>query len=152
MSRLAANIPLIKNNLSPLAFNDVAVDVHAAGTLGVYELNDNSLLRDVFLWAYERSASRYKAVRQSLGEPDPVRLQYRLQLREIVTDVIQEKVTPQAAVEFVETFAASAIPEADRDVFTEMVLVELNSLHDGNFARYSVRPSQFADWLTAWKR
>lgn len=36
------------------------------------------LLRDVFVWAYKRSCSRYSAVRQSLGEPDLFRTQYRL--------------------------------------------------------------------------
>ena len=30
-------------------------------TLGVYELNDIALLKDVFIWAYERSAARYAA-------------------------------------------------------------------------------------------
>jgi hypothetical protein len=44
------------------------------GVLGVYELNRIELLRDVFIWAYQRSCARYSAVRQSLGEPDPFRL------------------------------------------------------------------------------
>lgn len=39
--------------------------------LGVYELKKIDLLKDVFISAYERSAARYAAVRQSLGEPDP---------------------------------------------------------------------------------
>jgi len=37
--------------------------------LGVYELTKIDLLKDVFIWAYERSAARYAAVRQSLGNP-----------------------------------------------------------------------------------
>ncbi len=36
-----------------------------------------ALLRDVFIWAYERSAARYAAVRQSLGESDPFRMRHR---------------------------------------------------------------------------
>ena len=69
VSRLAANIPLIKANLAPLSFTDVPGDLYTRATLGVYERNDVALLRDVFLWAYERSAARYAAVRQSLGSP-----------------------------------------------------------------------------------
>ncbi len=38
----------------------------------------------------ERSAARYAAVRQSLGEPDPFRLRYREQLRELIADLVRE--------------------------------------------------------------
>ena len=52
--------------------------------LGVYELNKVDLLKDVFIWAYERSAERYAAVRQSLGDPDPFRQRHREALRQLV--------------------------------------------------------------------
>ncbi len=83
VSRLSANIPFIKQNLTPLSFTDVPRNVYTDAILGVYELNRIELLRDVFIWAYERSAARYAAVRQSLGEPDPFRLKYRDPLREV---------------------------------------------------------------------
>jgi Fic family protein len=53
VSRLAANIPLIKANLVPLSFTDVPSDLYTQAMLGVYEMNDPALLHDVFLWAYE---------------------------------------------------------------------------------------------------
>ena len=77
VSRLAANIPLIRENLCPLSFVDVPEQVYVSGLLGVYELNRIELLREVFVWAYERSSSLYSATRQELGEPDPFRLRYR---------------------------------------------------------------------------
>jgi hypothetical protein len=43
-SRLAANIPLIRQNLSPLSFVDVPEDLYVEGTLGVYELTRIELL------------------------------------------------------------------------------------------------------------
>ena len=89
VSRLAANIPFIKGNLSPLSFTDVPRSTYTDAILGVYELNEADLLKDVFIWAYERSADRYAAVRQSLGEPDPFRLRHRAALREIVGEVIR---------------------------------------------------------------
>jgi hypothetical protein len=64
VSRLAANIPLIKSNLSPISFVDVPHETYTRGTLGIYELNRVALLKDVFLWAYERSAVRYASIRQ----------------------------------------------------------------------------------------
>ena len=61
VSRLAANIPLIKANLSPLSFTEVPIKTYTEAILGVYEMNQIDLLKDVFIWAYERSASRYAA-------------------------------------------------------------------------------------------
>ena len=59
LSRLVANVPLFKHNLCPLAFVDVPMLAYVEGTLGVYELRRIELLRDVFVWAYERSCKRY---------------------------------------------------------------------------------------------
>jgi Fic family protein len=53
VSRLAANIPLVKGNLSPLAFTDVPRSTYTEAMLGVYELNKIDLLEDVFVWAYD---------------------------------------------------------------------------------------------------
>ena len=41
---------------------DVPQDLYINGLLGVYELNRVELLRDVFEWAYERSASLYSVL------------------------------------------------------------------------------------------
>ena len=51
-SRLAANMPLIKANLAPLTFVGVAVDEYQNGILGVYELNQVSLLKKIFCDSY----------------------------------------------------------------------------------------------------
>ena len=88
VSRLAANIPFIRHNLSPLSFIDVPERAYVDGLLAVYELNRIELLRDVFVWAYERSCARYSAVARSLGEPDPFRLRYRSDLIEVVVPVL----------------------------------------------------------------
>ncbi len=80
VSRLAANIPLIFQNLCPLSFVDVPDRAYIDGILVVYQLNRIELLRDVFVWAYQRSCARYSAIRKSLGDPDPFRLKYRTQI------------------------------------------------------------------------
>jgi hypothetical protein len=96
---------------------------YSEAVLGVYELTKIDLLKDVFIWAYERSATRYAAVRQSLGEPDPFRLRYRDQLRDLIADLVRARVGR----------------------------TELISLHEGNFARYRIRPSEFAAWRQIWE-
>jgi hypothetical protein len=61
VSRLSANIPFKRNNLVPLSFIDVPNDLYIRGMLGVYELNRIDLIKDVYMWAYERSSLRYSA-------------------------------------------------------------------------------------------
>ena len=150
VSRLAANIPLIKDNLSPLSFADVPRRTYTDAVLGVYELNKIDLLKDVFIWAYERSAARYAAVRQSLGEPDPFRLRYRTQLREIIAGLVQARVGRKDAAARIAAWSSAAIDPADCRQFNDVVETELASLHEGNFARYQIRPPEFAAWREVW--
>jgi len=151
VSRLSANIPFIKRNLSPLSFIDVPRAVYMDAILGVYELNKVDLLRDVFIWAYERSAARYAAVRQSLGEPDPFRFRHRAALRQIIGEVIRGRMDKKAAAAYVTAWVEkNGIPETEREKFRDMVESELVSLHEGNFARYQIRPSEFEAWQQVW--
>lgn len=150
VSRLAANIPFIKSNVSPLSFTDVGRDIYTAAILGIYELNKVDLLKDMFVWAYERSAARYAAVRQSLGEPDPFRLRYRDALREIVSAVVRERMGRRAAAAHLASWAKQNIASDAKDRFREMVENELLGLHEGNFARYQITPAEFAAWRQVW--
>jgi DNA-binding transcriptional ArsR family regulator len=149
VSRLAANIPLIKHNLAPLSFIDVPGEPYIKGLLGVYELNKFALLKDVFLWAYERSAARYAVVRQTLGEPDPFRLKYRDAMRKIISEIVSQALT-QTEASIIIKKRATQIAEVDQPKFIEAVETELLSLHEGNFARYYISPSQFARWKAVW--
>ena len=151
VSRLSANIPFIKRNLSPLSFIDVPRALYMEALLGVYELNKIDLLRDVFIWAYERSAARYAAVRQSLGEPDPFRFRHRAALRQIVGEVVRGQMDKKAAAAFITAWVEkNGITEAEREKFRDMAESELVSLHEGNFARYQIRPSEFEAWQQVW--
>ena len=151
VSRLAANIPLIKRNLTPLSFADVSRHTYTEAVLGVYELNKIDLLKDVFIWAYERSAARYAAVRQSLGEPDPFRLRYREQFREIIAELVRARVARRDAAAKIAAWSEKEIDPGDRKHFAEIVEAELIGLHEGNFARYRIRPSEFAAWRQVWE-
>jgi len=150
VSRLAANIPLIKGNLSPLSFTDLPRQTYTEAVLGVYELNKVDLLKDIFIWAYERSAARYAAVRQSLGEPDPFRFRYRDQLRQLIADLVRARVPRSEAAARIAAWSHKEIDPDDRQRFGELAETELTSLHEGNFARYRVRPSEFAAWHNSW--
>ncbi len=151
VSRLAANIPLIRYNLCPLSFVDVESRDYIGGLLGVYEQNRVEYLRDVFRWAYKRSCARYSAVRQSLGEPDPFRLRHRAALGEFVRHVVQGGMDKRSAARWIASKAQERMPLAERSKFIEVVETELGCLHEGNIARYRLRPSEFDVWHTGWE-
>jgi Fic family protein len=152
VSRLSANIPLIKQNLSPLSFIDVPRSAYTDAMLGIYELRRVELLKDVFLWAYDRSAERYAAVRQSLGEPDPFRLRHREALREVVGTAVRQRMDKKRAVTHIKEWTQAHIAADERDQFQEIAEDELLSLHEGNFARYQIRPNEFKAWQEAWNK
>ena len=118
--------------------------------LGVYELNDVSLLKAVFIWAYECSAKRYIDVRQTLGEPDPLRLRYRDALKAMVSMVIKQVMTRKVALVFIAQWVSEHIESGDVEAVRAMTESELLNLHEGNFARYGVRPSEFQNWQKVW--
>lgn len=151
VSRLAANIPLVKKNLCPLSFVDVPQHDYVNGLIGVYELNRIDYLRDVFVWAYRRSAARYAAVLQSLGDPDPFRLHYRSQIGELSRGVVLAKMDKGRAARWIAEQVNTMANEMDRRRLIEVVETELCCLHEGNIARYRLRPSEFRDWQQQWK-
>lgn len=151
VSRLAANIPFNAHNLSPLAFVDVPQKLYIQGLLGIYELNRVDLLKDLFIWSYERSAVRYAAIKQSLGDPDPLRVTYRDDMRYIIGEVVRKAIVQEEAVKLIADYS-EGLPKRDRSKFIEIVETELLSLHDGNFARFRVTPSEYRIWNEVWKR
>lgn len=119
--------------------------------VAVDELNRVELLRDVYVWACERSSARYSAVRQTLGEPDPFRLRYRGQIAELVSTVVRNGNDKQAATALARQQAAAQIAPADQARFVEVVETELMSLHEGNIARYRLRLAEYRAWRQGWR-
>ena len=144
VSRLGANIPLIRHNLCPLSFIDVPERAYVEGTLGVYELKRVDLLRDVFVWAYERSCQRYMAIRETVADPDPLRLRYREALVAVVSEIVRGLNLPNADV--VRAEAAPRVPEEVLARITELALADLRNLHEGNVSRYRLRLSEYRAW------
>ncbi|MBX9831574.1 MAG: Fic family protein, partial [Burkholderiaceae bacterium] len=144
VSRLAANIPFIRHNLCPLSFIDVPQQAYVDGMLGVYELNRVDLLRDVFVWAYERSCQQYVAVKQNLVPPDIFRLRHRQALAEVIGAIVRQgdPLTEQA----VKSRMPSSVPAADQEHFVQLTLAEFGALHAGNAVRFGIRPLEFGEW------
>lgn len=144
VSRLAANIPFIRHNLCPLSFIDVPQQAYVDAMLGVYELNQVELLRDVFVWAYGRSCQQYVAVQQNMGKPDMLRMRYRRELGAVVAAMVQA-MEPAAEV-LVRSRVPSEVAQADQAAFVALVLAELKSLHPGKAVRFGLRALEVEGW------
>ena len=149
VSRLAANIPFIRHNLCPLSFIDVPQQAYVDALLGVYELNQVELLRDVFVSAYARSCQQYVAVQQNMGKPDALRLRYRRALGDVVVGIV--RAMEPAAETAVRARMPTEVAEADRAGFAALVLVELKALHAGKAVRYGLRPLEVESWCNLGK-
>jgi len=146
-ARLVANIPLVRLNLKPLSFTEVEQTSYVNALLGVYERNDISLIRDLYIWAYTRSSQKYTAIQQSLGEPNVIKLKYRNKINEIVRTIILEQVPGSQVVQRIkQTIESSEIVEPDRSALFTLVETEFLNLHEGNIARFKVLPSEFEKW------
>ncbi len=150
VSRLAANIPMMKHNLCPLSFVDVPKDEYVYGLLSIYELKKIDYLRDIFVWSYERSASKYSAIQQTLGEPDPFRFKYRLLLYRFVNTIVGDAMDKESAIEWIAENATREVPIEDQERFIEIVEIELMSLHIGSIARFKLLPNVFDAWQRVW--
>lgn len=146
VSRLAANIPLMRHNLSPLSFVDVPKDDYISGLLAIYELNKIELMRDVFVWAYERSAQQYQLVHDTLGEPNLLVMRFRKDIFELVNQIVSKNISGAKIIETIEQWAAAHVSASDQAQFIRVVQQEVASLHEGNIAVYRIKPEVFRLW------
>jgi hypothetical protein len=113
--------------------------------LAIYELKRIELARDVFLWAYERSCQRYTIVRDALlPQPDPLRLRNREQLTEIVSAIVRDDLPIDEGT--IRALAAPIAAPDDLEQVIAMAIAELHGLHEGNLARFRLRPSELRRW------
>ena len=146
-SRLAANMPLIRAGLCPLTFLGVPRAVYVQAVLGVYELTRTELLRDLYVWAYERSTREYVAVRQGAAEPSRFRLAYRDVIKQAVREaVMQPALDPLDAMRAI---IEEGVPSADQEDVRFVVSDELQRLHDGVLARYGLSRGDYQRWREA---
>jgi len=85
------------------------------------------------------------------GEPDPFRLRYRVPVAQVVSAVVRAGLDKKTATAFVRQRAADQVPSEDRARFVEIAETEQMSLHEGNIARYRLRPAEFRAWQQGWR-
>lgn len=88
-SRVASNIPLLKSDLAPMSFTTMNDGDYIDGLIGVYELNNIALLRDVYVESYLASAEKYRILRAEVEQPEKAALAYRDFVRAAVRSGVQ---------------------------------------------------------------
>lgn len=119
---------------------------YARAVLGVYEMTRVELLRDLFVWAYERSTQEYLAIKQDLVEPDPLRLAWRHIVKQTVREVVMHPDQDAMALITAAVDSESGIPQSDQADVRALIADELRRLHEGVLARYGLRASEFTRW------
>lgn len=67
-----------------------------------------------------------------------------------MAEIVRAGMDRKAAATHIAMWVQAHIEAPDRERFREITETELLSLHEGNFARYQLRPAEFADWQEIW--
>ncbi len=142
-SRVASNAPLLKADLAPMSFLTMDDGGYIDGLIGIYELNNVALLREIFVDAYMASAQNYRALRAEVETPEKAALAYRDFVRETVRQAVLEwkEFRRYEAIAMAEK---AGIPEEDREQVVNYIAQEFEGLHEGNVIRYRLRPADLA--------
>lgn len=139
-SRVASNVPLLKADLAPMSFLTMDDANYINGLIGIYELNNVALLREVYIESYLASAEKYRVLRAEVETPEKAALAYREFVREAVRHCVLEfKAFRKDQVLAMATEAG--IPEGDLDAVVAYVGQQVRGLHEGNVIRYRLRPA-----------
>ncbi len=138
-SRIASNIPLLKADLAPMSF--FAIDDHdyIRGLLGVYELNDVSLLRQAFVNGYVEAARRYRYLRPEAIRIERVEVVYsRFANRAVRRCILRWRgFEPRRVWRMIED---ADIPLVDQQKVFDFVESSFRTLHPGVAVLYGVKP------------
>lgn len=144
-ARLSTNIPLIKNNLVPLSFNDVNRDDYNSAMLAVYELQNIRPILDLYLFSYMRTCVLYDATIKSIGL-DELRVRYRQQRRALIREIILNGLTDKVLQEYIATQTKERIEKNDQAAFLEDVLEDLKELDDSRIVGMGITLNQLKTW------
>ena len=153
VSRLAANIPFIKNKLAPLSFIGTPQEMYAKGLLGIYEKTQIYLLRDFFIYAYEQSSLYYSNLRRTTDDakPDLFYLKHHREVKNTVSYIVKNKLSTQQALLKIKENSES-LSETNKVRFADSVESSLLYLHEGHLALYRLYPPDFEEWKKLWPR
>lgn len=145
-ARLSANIPLLLHNLVPLSFNAIEKDDYASAMIAIYELNDARPLVELYTASYLRGCQEYDATAEAMGF-DEIRVRYRGQRRQVIREVIINRLRGKAQEARISEMATQLVPTGDRDGFIEDIREDLQEISPQRIAGLGITRQQLALWM-----
>lgn len=143
-ARMACNIPLLRNGVIPMSWMDVEPQHFMDALVAVYELNDTSLMEEIFVDGYMRSVERFQIMNES-SEPNEVSLRYRTEIKKSVRSRILNN----------DDSIPESVHQEDIPAFEAQVQEELDCLMkftEAYLPRYRLRQGDIDAWLHAKSR
>ena len=147
-ARLSCNIPFIRHNLCPLSFVDVPQEDYFKALMYFYETNELLPALELFAWAYGKSCEQYDVVKESLGEIDAYRIQYRAARKEAMGKIIRENISHEHLNTFLKEYCDENNIERP-DKFIVMTSADLEALHEGAIIGLGITENMFKVWKGA---
>jgi hypothetical protein len=150
-ARLSANIPLIKNNLVPLSFNDVEREDYTSAIIAIYELQDIHPITDLYVFSYMRTCAMYDSTVRAIGF-DEIRVRYRQERRALIRDVILKKLVGSTMENYISMQSQKIVSETDQAAFLEDVREDIKDIDESRIAGLGITPEELAAWLKKMNR
>lgn len=144
-SRIICNIPFLKNSMIPISFKNVEQKEYLSAVLNIYEKNDISLLKKLFISSIEYSITDYQKVKVTLTAPSKESIIYRQQIKDLVTESVLKNKKPTLQ-------DLASVPDSEREVVLKQIDLELSKLHEGSLVRFNLTPAQFSKWKSKQKK
>lgn len=144
-SRISANISLVKANVVPLSFNEINQQDYISAMLAVYELNQVSPMVDLYCFSYLRTCQAYDATVESIGF-DPIRVKYRRQRRNIVTQIIRDLLSENDTTLKLQQICDIEIATDEQRLFKQSVYDDLHELNVNIISGLGISETDFLKW------
>jgi Fic family protein len=144
-SRLACNIPLVRHNLIPLSFNDIDKDDYASAVIVTYENNEITPLAELYVSSYLRSCKLYSATTEAM-DIDPLRVQYRQQRRDMLREIVQQRLHGNALETYRQVQVEARIPAPHRAKFMTDLQLDLANLAPFSIAGMGISRRELEAW------
>jgi hypothetical protein len=138
-SRIACNIPFLKNDLIPISFKNITQDEYILALKDIYEKNKFNKMKNLFISAVQFSANEYNKIISVMPTPKDILIKYRTQIKNIIRQSVITNTNP-GLKQF-----GNMTNENKKELLAH-VEHELANLHEGQLVRFDILPSQFEKW------
>jgi len=147
-ARLSANIPLIKNNLVPLSFNDIEREDYNGAMIAIYELQDMRPLLELYIFSYMRTCKIYDLTIKSVGY-DEVRVRYRQQRRAIIREIILHHKIGKALHTYIQNEVPKLVKKEDQEAFIQDLMEDLKEINPNRIVGLGITEKELESWNRA---